>query len=244
MKKLILCILLIAMSISYNFNSIVYADTTYARALEGINLYKLTTNSYELEDIICLVEKSYFVEIISDNGDSYKVNYNGIQGYVKKNDVKPTLTKPNTPFPYNIKLTLESDCNLRSSPTTKSLTNNVITTLYAGENDFTFIGRIFSDEAIDFGGTTWYYVNYQGNYGYIYNKYIKSISPIYENTENISYKSKEITKTLNPISHTPSLIIIIILLLPCLLLLLILYLPRKTRRKTKLIKESNIIDKY
>lgn len=244
MKKLILCIIFIALSVSYNFSYIVYADTSYARALEGINLYKFTTNSNELKDVICLVEKSYFVEIISDNGDTYKVNYNGIQGYVKKNDVKLTLTKPTTPFPYNIKLTLESDCNLRSTPTTKSTTNNVITTLYAGENNFTFIGRIFSDEAIDFGGTTWYYVNYQGNYGYIYNRYVKSITPIYENTEHISYKEAEISIIQNPITHTPSLIIIIILLLPCLLLLLILYLPRKTRTKVKPIKEPKIIDKY
>ena len=116
--------------------------------------------------------------------------------------------------------------------------------LFVTLHDFVFIGRIFGDESIDFGGTTWYYVNYQGNYGYIYNKYIKSITPIYENTETSNYTSTVNEKIINPITHTPSLLIIVILFIPCLIILLILYLPRKRNLKIKHKKATKIIDKY
>lgn len=244
MKKLFLSIYLFLLCLLQNYPIFAHASTSFARAEQNINLYKLTTNSDELTDILCIVEKSYFVEIISDNGDNYRVNYNGVTGYVKKNDVKEVLNTPNTPYPYNIKLVLGSDCNLRSTPTTKSQVSNIITSLQSGESEITFIGRIFSDEAIDFGGTTWYYVYYQGNYGYIYNKYVKSITPIYENTEESIYKSDSSTTVQNPITHTPSLIIIIIMLIPCILILFILYLPRNINKKPRREKTKKIIDRY
>ena len=65
-----------------------------------------------------------------------------------------------TPYPSNIKIVVGFDCNLRSSPTTKTNVSNIISVVNAGETNLQFIGRVFSEEAIDFGGTTWYYVNY------------------------------------------------------------------------------------
>jgi len=236
---ILICTFCILFSSSYE----VYAKTSYARASQAVNLYKYSENN-STENIICLVEKSYFVEIISESNDYFRVNYNGISGYVKKNEVKEVNNTPSTPFPYNIKITLESDCNLRTTPTSKSSINNIITTLKAGESNFTFIGRIFGDEAIDFGGTTWYYVNFQGNYGYIYNKYVKSITPIYENTEVVTYKTVNSEKTVNPITHTPSLLIIVILFIPCLFILIILYVPRRRNKRIKHHKEPKVIDKY
>ena len=221
----------------------VFAVSQYARATESTNLYRLSEND-ALENVICIVEKSYFVEIISETESYYKVNYNNISGYVKKNEVKKVTSTPSTPFPYNIKIVIDSDCNLRSTPTIKSPTNNILTTLKSNESDITFIGRIFSDEAIDFGGTTWYYVNYQGYYGYVYNKYVKTITPIYENTEVIPYLNDDFNKIVNPITHTPSLVIIIILFIPCIFILLILYIPRKINNKIKSHKSPKIIDKY
>ena len=237
MRKL-LVIILASLSLLIKPTELVFAENKFARILESTNLYKYSNTSNEISNIICIAEKSYFVEIIGEINDLYKVNYNGMQGYVKKNDVKEITNTPSTPYPYNIKLTIGSDCNLRSSPTIKSQYTNIITTLNAGENNFTFIGRIFSDEAIDFGGTTWYLVNYNGEYGYIYNKYIKSITPIYENTEEVNFKSEKPITTVNPITHSPTLVIIILLFIPCIVLLLILYLPRKIKtHRTKEIKE-------
>lgn len=221
----------------------VFAESKYARAINSTNLYKLTSNN-ELGNIICIVEKTYFVQIISETEDLFKVNYNGVFGYVKKNDVKEITNTPNTPYPTNIKLIIGSDCNLRSSPSIKTSTSNIICSLKSEESKIDFIGRIFSEEAIDFGGTTWYYVKYNGEYGYIYNKYIKFITPIYENTEQVNFLKNTDNFNINPLTHTPSLILIIILSIPCLAILLILYLPRKSKIKPKKPKKTKVIDRY
>lgn len=240
--KIILLIIVILFSFSQP-SAIVFAKSNYARAINSTNLYRLTSSN-ELSNVICVIEKTYFVEIISETDDLYRVHYNGVNGYVKKNDVKEITSIPSTPFPYNIKIIIGSDCNLRSTPTVKSATSNIICTVAKNESDITFIGRVFAEEAIDFGGTTWYYVNYQGQYGYIYNKYIKSITPIYENTEQVTFVSPKENIIKNPITHTPSLILIIIMAIPCILILLILYLPRKHKSKTKIEKKPKVIDKY
>lgn len=221
----------------------VYASTSFARIENSTLVYKSMSDNDNFSNTICIAEESYFVEIIGNYDQYFRVNYNGINGYVKKNDVKEISNTPSTPYPYNIKLTIGSNCNLRSTPTTKSDTNNILTTLYANEQDFTFIGRIYGDEAIDFGGSTWYYVNYKGTYGYVYNKYVKSITPIYQNNEEVIYLSSNVERINNPITHTPSLIIILILLIPCILILFILYLPKKPiKRKPK--KSPRIFDRY
>lgn len=243
MRKWIILFFYLIFSVINLFNTrIVNASNKYAQALESTNLYKTSIESDDISNIYCLVEKTYFVKIVADYNDYYKVEYNGITGYVKKNDVKEITNTPFTPYPYNIKITLDSACNLRSSPTVKSQHNNIITTLSSGESNFTFIGRIYSDEAIDFGGTTWYYVNYNGEYGYIYNKYVKSITPIYENTEEVTYKNSTSEPLVNPITNTPTIIIIALLFIPCIIILLILYLPRKN--KLKKIKQVEEIYKY
>ena len=229
MKKVLVIIISLCVLCLNTSPLIVKASNQYARAESSANLYKLTSNTSDLKDIICIIEKSYFVEILNDNGNCYKVNYNGEIGFIKKNDVQLVSNIPNTPFPSNILFILESTCKLRSSPTTKSDINNIITTINSGERNLKFIGRIFADEAIDFGGTTWYYVQYGDYKGYIYNKYIKSITPIFENQEHSYYFNELAVTNTNPIVHAPSLLIIILLLLPTIIILLILYLPRKNK---------------
>lgn len=241
--KYIILIFAFVLSLQMPQKNVVYAQERFARAINSTNLYKLSSNN-ELGNVICVVEKTYFVQILTELDDVYKVNYNGVSGYVKKNDVKEVISKPSTPYPYNIKLIIGSDCNLRSSPTTKSQVNNILNTLTSGETNLEFVGRVFADEAIDFGGTTWYLVNYQGEYGYVYNKYVKSITPIYENTENVTFISNQETTIQNPITHTPSLILIIIMSIPLFVILLILYLPRKFNKKPKIHKAPKVIDKY
>ena len=240
--KIVFLIILYTLTIFNQETIPVLAKSNYARAVESTNLYRYN-DSDSISNVICIVEKSYFVEILSEYDNFYKVNYNGINGYVKKNEVKPVSNTPSTPFPINIKIIIDSSCNLRSSPTIRSTTNNIITSIRSNESDITFIGRIFSDEAIDFGGTTWYYVNYQGEYGYIYNQYVRSITPIYENTEKSEFVSQT-SELINPITHTPSLIIIIVMFIPCILILIILYNPRKQHKRIKQIRSKQPKEKY
>ena len=240
MKRLIIFIFISIISIYIIPSKSVYANDQYARVETATNLYKLSTTTNELTEIYCIIEKSYYVKIINNNGNSYKVNYNGQIGYVKKNDVKLVSNTPNTPFPSNIKIVIGSDCNLRTSPTTKSTSNNILTTLKKNESNIIFIGRIFADEAIDFGGTTWYYIKYGEYTGYIYNKYVKSITPIYENSESFNYYIEPLSANVNPLTNTPSLILVAILLLPVIAILLILYLPRKHINKN--ISKQKVIN--
>lgn len=238
--KIFIVILLFFCSI--NFNKLdVYATTRYARIEVPSNLY---SDSNEKSNIICIAEKTYFVQILHETENMYKVQYNGISGYIKKNDVKEITSAPSTPYPNNIKIKVGSTCNFRSTPTSKSQINNIISTISAGETNIEFIGRIFSDEAIDFGGNTWYFVQYMGEYGYIYNQYVSSITPIFENTESVTYLEETNNVLQNPITHTPSLLIIIVMSIPLLFILLILYLPRKSKKKPKKQKQIKIIDKY
>lgn len=245
MRKFLIAIVIILIAFSSRTNIISLAESSrYARVEKSTEIYKNPNDNNDIKNIICLAEQSYFVKIIGDYENYFRVYYNDINGYVKKNDVKEITNTPSTPYPFNIKLTIANNCNLRSSPTTKSNNNNILTTLYANETNFTFIGRVFSEEAIDFGGSTWYYVNYNGTYGYIYNQYISSITPIYSNTDEFTYLTQQEERIKNPITHTPSLIIIILLLLPCIAVLLILYLPTKKQNKAKIKKIPKIFDRY
>ena len=240
MKKLIIIFILILNLIEPKL--MVYADSSFAICEKNINIYKTSQCTDNFNSIYCIAEKSYYVEIINTTNETYYVNYNGIQGYVKKNEVKEIINTPTTPYPNNVKITIGNDCNLRRTPTSNSDINNIITTIKSGESNIKFIGRIYSKEAIDFGGTLWYYVQYENETGYIYNKYIKSISPIYENTEHPTYKSNLNSKIENPLKSPPSIIIIIVLFIPFILILLILYSPRIFKKNT--IKPKKNDEKY
>lgn len=240
MKFLVFIILLFCSIFNFK-NDKVYAGVRYARIENSTNIY---SSSYENSSTICIAEKSYFVQILNETNHMYKVNYNNISGYIKKNDVKEITSTPSTPYPTNIKIKIGSDCNLRSTPTTKSQVSNVVCTIKAGETNLEFIGRVFADEAIDFGGTTWYLVRYLGELGYVYNRYISSITPIYENPEKFTYLNNSISTIQNPITNTPSLLLIIIMSIPLLVIILILYAPKKFKKHIKKQKQVKVIDKY
>ena len=229
-------------SILSNYSISTSAKTRYARIEHTTYIYKTTSLENTFDNIICIGEESYFVEIIVEYDECYRVNYNQISGFVKKNDVKEINNTPFTPYPTNITISIGNNCNLRSTPTTQTNTTNIISTIYSKESEITFIGRVFGEEAIDFGGNTWYYVKHNNQYGYIYNKYVSSISPIYYNTEKVSYLTKQEIPTLNPITHTPSIILIIILAIPLIVTLIIFYIPPKSKIKQTRTKET--IEKY
>ncbi len=245
MRKLCIVFILIAITFYQPQNLIVYANNNrFARVEKTTEIFKTNSTAQNFDNILCLAEETYFVELISDYNELYKVNYNGITGYIKKTDIKEISNLPITPYPYNIKIFINSNCNLRSTPTTKSTTNNVISTIYTTSENITFIGRVVGEEAIDFGGNTWYYVCYNGDYGYIYNNYIKSITPIYQNTESFTYATNLSNKIENPIKDPPSLIIMFVLSIPLLAVLFILYLPKNKKSKSSKQKIIREIEKY
>lgn len=242
---LILIILIFSIFAKPSVSFVSASDYSYARIVDGnVNLYKFTTSDNSIDNILCVIEKTYFVEIISEGSEDYKVNYNGVVGYVKKNDVVPVSGSPTTPYPVNINLVVGSNCNLRKSPTTRSTASNIISTIPKGETNITFIGRVFSEEVIDFGGTTWYYVMYNGEKGYIYNQYLKSASPIYPNTEEVSVFDDTNYDTLSPLSNSGSIAIMVLLFIPCLAILFILYVPLSHKSRSSKQRKEKIIERY
>ncbi|MBE5735901.1 MAG: hypothetical protein E7356_00885 [Clostridiales bacterium] len=244
MKHILSYLILIAyFCISFTAPINVRAKTSFARIEQSTNIYKSPNINNKIDNIYCIAEESYFVEILDTLENLYRVNYNGVTGYINKSDVRLITNTPTTPYPCNIDIILGSNCNLRRTPTTQGA-NNIISTIYANTSDITFVGRSFGEEAIDFGGTTWYYVCYQGNYGYIYNNYVKSITPIYTSVEEFEYQTEQLSTTRNPITHTPSLIIIILLTIPLFITILLLYLPKKIKLHHKSKPKQKIKDNF
>ena len=64
--KYLLLIFALILSLNFGNRQIVFAQEKYARAINSTNLYKLTSNN-ELGNVICIVEKTYFVQILSAN---------------------------------------------------------------------------------------------------------------------------------------------------------------------------------
>jgi len=248
---LIVIILLTIQTIFLNFNinnnQVIYAQSQncWARITNAYTLlYKTTINNSSFNNVYCILENTYFVEILKEEDTHYFVNYNNLNGYVKKTDVTKVSATPEVPFPTGIKMKIRNNnCNLRTSPTVTSNINNIATIVPANTTNITYYGRIYGDEVIDFEGNTWYFVNYLGINGYIYSEYFDEISPVEVNTEKINLIKNTFT-ILNPLNSTECIIIIIATLIPCFLLFFfILKKPRFKPSKNKKAKPIKLKSK-
>ena len=209
-------------------------------------IYKSAELNESVSNKWCLVENTYFVKILNNFNDVfYKVEYNGIIGYVKKDHIMLVNEIPLNPYPNNITFNINnnSSCYLRSSPRIKETFNNTICSIDAGTKNLKYIGKIIGEEAIDFNGTIWYLTEYNGNLGYIYGAYTNSVNNIASNTEQITMFSGYDFSKVNPLTNPTCLFIIVITLIPCLIILFLIYLPRnKSIAHTKKNKQktSNI----
>jgi len=215
-----------------------YASGTYARIIDNDTfLFKTASNEENTKNIICIMENTYYVEIVLIyDEDFYKVNYNGVSGYVLRNKVKKVSEIPQNPYPSNIEiLTINNNIYLRSSP---EKANNNISIISANNSRLRFVGKTYGEQLDDFRENVWYFVEYDGIYGYVYGEYIKSISPIHPNIEQISYLNEnDFDDIINPLSDSECAIIIVLLLLPILLFIFLIYKkpPNKKSYKEKVI---------
>ncbi len=223
-----------ANSISTHASSMQYARITSSNA----RLYKTATENNNISNVICYLEETYFVEVLLNfNIDFYKVSYNGEIGYALKSNLELVEGTPKTPFPISTITTTNSRCYLRSSPEVQPSNLNTLCVIPSNCNKIKYIGKAFGTEAVDYKGTTWYYVEYLETKGYIYNNYIANISSIYQNLENLQPLST-VKEIINPLSTPKCAIIIAIISAPCLFILILLY--KKPAIKTpKLIPTLN-----
>lgn len=236
MKRLvkILCLLFILLTfvnpIKVQASSLGYAQVKNSTTL----LYRTSQADESLSNTFCYLEESYFVEILSETENNfYKVYYNGVIGYVKKNKVERVSETPKKPYPNNIYFDIANNkCYLRSEP--KSSENNVITTLNANTTSMRYIGKVSGEEAIDFTGSAWYLTEYEGQVGYVYSGYTENLSTIFPNVEKVSHLSnKNALDSMNPLSNTTCIIVIACILLPCLFIMLLMFKPKKAKARVK-----------
>ncbi|MBR2468294.1 MAG: hypothetical protein IKB42_04565 [Clostridia bacterium] len=227
-KNLILCILIVFAQFNIQ-NIVVEAKTPEFAQIKNSNTYLYKSAEFNSnQNRWCILEKSYFVKILNNyNNDCYKVEYNGLTGFVLKKDIQLINEIPNTPYPTNTTFTISGNgCYMRTSPQIKNVVDNTICVV-PSNTKLNYIGKIIGEEAVDLKGSVWYLTNYNGNYGYIYSGYTKSITPILANMENVTiYKGDDFSK-INPLTNIECIVIIVLTLMPCIVILYLLYKPRK-----------------
>lgn len=218
------------------------SETNYARIIDNHTyLFKTPSDEKDIKNIICILENTYYVQILlTYDEDYYKVNYNGVNGFVLRNQVKKVEGIPNTPYPQNIQiLTTNNNIYLRSTP---EKNNNNTSIIPSNCTSLKYIGKAYGEQVDDFRENLWYYVEYQGLYGYVYSEYIVSISKIYPNIEELSFlNDNDFDEILNPLSDETSALIIALMLFPVLIIMYLLY--KKPKSKREKFKEKLVVVK-
>ncbi len=170
MKTLALTTLYILIVI-LTFTSPVHAQSLpYALIQEECALY---LDEQTLSPMFTL-PSSYFVKVLQENDNVWKVSYLDTVGYVKNNKVKKVDYVPLNKFPQNTVTVVNNDGNtvtMRSSPS--HLKDNVIAKL-DNDSSVTFYGIREGSTQIEPLGNEWCYIkDDNGNFGYVYNLYVK-----------------------------------------------------------------------
>lgn len=212
-----------------------YCDNTqYAQIVgSGEFLYKYDVYDQSYSNIICLLEKTYYVEVLSLGSDEVRVSYNGMTGYVKPSAIRLVKGIPSTPYPSDIKLcTYNKNCYLRKTP---ERGENTISILPANCDSLVFLGRTIGENIEDFGQNTWYLVEYHGVKGYVYSSYVSSIGSIFPNGENLAFMKDE-SGLINPLTNAQCVLIVVLLTLPTLGILYIIFRKPSEHSKKRKVK--------
>ncbi len=165
-KKLILTaaiLLSVALSTLILIGSFAEAETVeWARILED-DVYLFATDSDAQRNFV--LEKSYYVEILGETERMYLVavmqnttDFPRITGYVYKSQVTLCPVPPISPYYPTVKLTVTAgSAALRLSPISSAMS----TLTAINSQQLSYYGSIVSY------GTTWYYVQYAGSFGYV-----------------------------------------------------------------------------
>lgn len=227
--KIYLVVLLILMS----FCPYTYCNSNYALITDSsAKLYLKPEKDDSIKNIICVMEDTYYVEILHTYDENYyKVNYCGVTGYVLRQTVKRVDGTPKKPYPENVSLkTIRNNVYLRTTP---EKSNNSLTIVPPNCTELKYIGYVYGEQVDDFRENIWYYVKYLDVYGYIYSEYVDSISPIPRNIEQLSFLNNDFDDIVNPLSNGTCVLLVIVLTLPTLLILYFLYRKPKPKRKFK-----------
>lgn len=204
-------------------------------------LYKEIPSSNN-ESICFSLPTTYFAEILDcADEEYYKVNFNNVVGYVKKENVTKVYSTPLMPFPVDITFCVNSSVQavIRDIPSTNGEYLGVIPT----SKEAIYLGTTTGDEAILGLGTEWFYVRFgddENNLsGFIYAPLTQNLKEIPENTEEVLLTpaaAEESGFILSPeLMDSKTILIIICLCVVGFLLLLAIFLPLKKKKPVRKI---------
>ena len=132
-------IMMFVMCVMLNLANI-NTPTYYARVSNNAYLY----SQKNVSSALFVLPESYYVKLTSDCGEYYKVRYDNLSGYVKKDSVTPVIGKPKTPFlsGASFRVFTSDGATLRTTPTK----NSTITTTLPINKEIRYYGSIVGDE--------------------------------------------------------------------------------------------------
>ena len=214
----------------------------------NVYLYRYPSEQDTFENKYFLLEPSYFVKLLEKTNDYfYKVEYNGITGYVLISEVEEIDDTPLCPYPKDITFSINSRNNalLRSEPTTEKQSLSILKLLPSGTDNIEYLGKISGEESLYGGGNIWYYCKVttenQSFYGYVYANLTTNLTQITQNEEQVDYVSGLPTSNILYISNSSQNIIILLLLLPSLVMIYLFVKPSLISKKenSKIINKEN-----
>ena len=248
MKKIIILIFGVTISIIFfnqQKNSYAYAEQNhFAQIMQSETYIYKNTNKEKL----FLLPRTYFVTLLDEHEDMYKVEYNGIVGYVDKNNVSCVLNTPKTLYPTRtLRIYSNEGSAIYNSPYKNAKQIGNAPTMV----NINFFGTLYGEESIEGRGSDWYYISTTINgekvYGYVYGGLCDKISKLEINTESVTYiENINFTNSTSVSTATPTQISIttVIVSLSCLMLLIMLFVPAIIRKNTAQHKSKQIISSY
>lgn len=196
----------------------------YAKIIDSnCYFFKTPTKNYHYSNVNCILEKSYFVNILQEENDFYYVLYLNLKGYILKEQVELINEIPKIPYLQNITLNISSDCFLYSSPEVLELSK--IKEL-SKNTKLTYVGKINGGTEKLHGTNLWYYCKLCENdneiYGYVCSDNTNNLTPISENGEITTIKLQKADNTFLYLNATASNLIILLISLPTILVVFLL----------------------
>lgn len=250
---MILLILLILFNTSFPVVSAYENQTYYARVLfEQVYLYKSPIDNNDYSNIYFELPKTYFVELLSKQGNFYQARYMNFTGYVKKDSVQAVSSTPINPFLTNISFRVYAELsqNLRSSPYATENNSNLITKIPLLTKNITYIGKVYGECLIDGRTNVWYYCKYTSSneyVGYVYSDFCDEMPVIPNNLEELTYINNPTFEvyspppTTIPESNNVVGVIIAIMTVPALIFVFIVMKSSKIVLRQK-HKEKEVVD--
>jgi len=237
MKKIIILILLIGtftfvLSASTPYMSVVAQNNScFARIkYNNVLLYKTPTQNNDYSNVYCLLEPTYFVEILKEeNKLFFLVNYLDLTGFVQKNQVECIKETPVTPYPSNITFNTTNYSNvvLRNKPVIEE-ENSIL--VLEPNTSLLYYGKIVGESATPSQGNVWYYCKYNTNEnvvkGYVYSALTHNFKTIEENLEISTISEYGVLSEVNAllqINPKFHFLLIIITVLPSLVLIVLFF---------------------